>query len=122
MSSAVALSVMKVGKPPAAVLEPKHTSSGGTIRPLTYVVRASAEKQEWPEDQLKLLDDLSCPTHLSTLARPWLRLLDVFLPTQAHHSSVLAKLWLSLCGDLLAALVTSTSFFCAGNALAEPSH
>lgn len=52
MGSAVALSVMKVDTPPAAVLEPKHTSSDGTIRPLTYVVRASTEKQELPEYQL----------------------------------------------------------------------
>jgi hypothetical protein len=43
IGSAVAISVMKVGTSPAAVLEPEHTSSDGTIRPLTYVVRASAE-------------------------------------------------------------------------------
>ena len=65
IGSAVAISVMKVGTPPAAVLEPEHTSSDGTIRPLTYVVRASAEQQEWPEDQLSPLDDLSSSAYTS---------------------------------------------------------
>lgn len=52
---AVAISVMKVGMPAAAVLEPERASLDGTIRPLTYVVRASAERQEWPDDQLEPL-------------------------------------------------------------------
>jgi hypothetical protein len=43
IGSAVAVSVMKVGMPTAAVLELEHTVLDGTIRPLTYVVIASAE-------------------------------------------------------------------------------
>jgi hypothetical protein len=52
---AVATSVMKVSMPAATVLEPEHIFLDGTIRPLTYVVRASAEQQEWPEDRLEPL-------------------------------------------------------------------
>jgi len=52
---AVAISVMKVGMPAAAVSEPEHAFLDGTIPPLTYVVRASAEQQEWPEDRLEPL-------------------------------------------------------------------
>ena len=40
----VAIPVMKVGMPMAAVLEPEHTSLMESIRPLTYVVRASAKR------------------------------------------------------------------------------
>jgi hypothetical protein len=43
IGSAVATLVMKVGMSTAAVLEPEHTVLDGTIRPLTYVVRACAE-------------------------------------------------------------------------------
>jgi len=49
IGSAVATPVMKVGTPAAAVLEPEHTPFDGTIHPLTYVVRASAERQDWPK-------------------------------------------------------------------------